>query len=531
MSCINKSPLLETKNGSVSMSKTTKIAAVIDIGSNALRLKIAENKQGEVKIIDYLRYPLSLGRDCFSIGKITFETVDKTCEILKGFLGIIKEYDVDEVKAVATTAVREAENREYIIDQIKLKTGLDVIVLDDAEEKVYIYKDMCRSIEKHEKFNSQGPMVYIGSGSLGFAMYDQGTITFTQTIKAGSLKVSEILGKIQDKTEKFYQVVEEYLSAFTDPLKNIIPTTQSTYFFVSGREVEMIATLCEAKVEGNYWYISKKKFQQLYDIVKLKTPNQLMQLYGITEEKSEVLLTSMAIYKQFLEFTQAKVMMAPLLFLTDALLYEMLCRKESEQYDAIFVQSTVLSARNLAKRYQSIGKHEANVEKYSLKIFDKMKRIHGLADRERLYLQVAAILHDIGKFINIKQHYENSYNIIKNSDIFGLTSVEIDIVANMARYHSSMLPSAQHQDYSSLKASARVLIGKLTAILRLADSLDRGHEQKFDDIDVRIKDKQLIISFTTYSDTVMEEWSFEKKSGLFEDVYGMKACINKKKVI
>jgi exopolyphosphatase/guanosine-5'-triphosphate,3'-diphosphate pyrophosphatase len=513
------------------MSKAPKVAAVIDIGSNALRLKIAEYKQGEIKILDYLRYPLSLGRDCFSIGKITFETVDKTCEIIEGFLNIIKEYDVDEVKAVATTAVREAQNKEYIIDQIKLKTGLDVVVLDDAEEKVYIYKDMCRSIEKHERFNSQGPMVYIGSGSLGFAMYDKGTITFTQTIKAGSLKVSEILGKIQDRTEKFYIVVEEYLRGFTSPLKNIIPTIDSKYFFASGREMEMIATLCEAQVEGDFWYISKKKFQKLYDVVKLKTPEQLMELYDIKEEKAEVLLTSMAIYKQFLEFTQAEIVMAPLLFLTDALLYEMLCNKDAEKYNELFVESTILSARNLGRRYQSISDHEANVERYALKIFDKMKKIHGLGERERLYLQVAAILHDVGKFINLKHHYENSYNIIKNSDIFGLTAVETDIVANLARYHSNEIPSIEHEGYSKFRPSERIIIGKLTAILRIADSLDCGYEKKFDDIDVKIKEKHLIISFSTYKDTVMEEWAFERKSELFEDVYGMKACINKKKVI
>jgi exopolyphosphatase/guanosine-5'-triphosphate,3'-diphosphate pyrophosphatase len=112
-----------------------------------------------------------------------------------------------------------------------------------------------------------------------------------------------------------------------------------------------------------------------------------------------------------------------------------------------------------------------------------------------------------------------------------LTAVETDIVANLARYHSNVIPSIEHEDYSKFKPSERIIVGKLTAILRIADSLDRGYEKKFEDIEVKIKEKQLIISFTTYKDTVMEEWSFEQKSEFFEDVYGMKACINKKKVI
>lgn len=512
-------------------NKNPTIAAVIDIGSNALRLKIAEYKNGEIQVLDYLRYPLSLGRDTFSIGKITFKTIDKACEIIQGFLNIISEYGIEEIRAVATSAVREAQNREYIVDQIKVKTGLSVTVLDDAEEKVYIYKNMCRNIEKHEKFNSQGPMVYIGSGSLAITIYDKGAITFTQTINVGSLKVSEILGQVQDKTEKFYLVVEEYLNTFTDTLKNIVPVTDSKYFFASGREMEMIANLCDAEIDADFWYISKKKFEELYDIIKLKTPDQLMDLYDIREEKAEVLLTSMAIYNEFLRFTKAEIITAPALFLTDALLYEMLCSKESDKWDDVFNKSTVLSARNLAIRYQLLGKHEINVERYSLKIFDKMKKIHGLGYKARLYLQIAAILHDIGKFINLKYHYENSYNIIRNSDIFGLNSTETEIVASIARYHSTITPTMEHYSYNRLKASQRVLIGKLTAILRIADALDRGHEQKFEDIDIKINQSQLIISFTTYKDTVMEEWSFERKSEFFEDVYGMTACINKKKVI
>lgn len=512
-------------------TKQLKIGAVIDIGSNALRLKIAEYKQDEFHILEYLRYPLSLGRDTFSIGKITFETIDKACDVIKGFLNIINEYGVTEVRAVATSAVREAQNREYIIDQIRVKTGLNITVLDSSQEKVYIYRDICRNIEKHKEFNSKGHMVYIGSGSLAVTLYEKGTITFTQSINIGSLKISEILGKVHNKTEKFYLVVEEYLKTFTEMLKNIVPVIDSKYFFASGREIQMIATLCGANQEGNFYYIPKKKFEEFYDIIKVKTPDQLVELYDIAEEKSEVLLTSMAIYNEFLRLTSAEIIAAPALALADALLFEMLYPKECEKLNKIIERSTVLSARNLAIRYQSLGKHEINVEKYSLKIFDKMKNVHGLGSRERLYLQIAALLHDIGKFINLKEHQENSYNIIRNSDIFGLSVMETELIACIARYHTNVIPNMDHYMYNRLKPSQRVLIGKLTSILRIADALDRGHEQKFDNIDVNIKNKQLIISFKTYKDTTMEEWAFKTKSEFFGDVYGMKVSINKKKTI
>ena len=114
-----------------------KSTAVIEIASNELRLKVAEKKGEGVKIIDALSYPLSLGRDTFHYGKISFESICKTADIINGFLQVTKEYGVDDIATIATTAVREATNKEYVLDQIKIKTGLDITVADDSQEKNY----------------------------------------------------------------------------------------------------------------------------------------------------------------------------------------------------------------------------------------------------------------------------------------------------------------------------------------------------------------------------------------------------------
>lgn len=510
--------------------KKIQIAAAIEIGSNALRMKIAEVKQDEIKILEYLRCSISLGKECFSIGKISFDTLDKTCEILRGFLNKIEEYGIEQIDTFATTAIREASNREYILDQIYVKTGLNVRVLENTEEKVYIYKSVCKSIEEHKKFNSKAPIVYIGSGSIGMALYDNGIINFTQSIEVGSLKINEILADVQDKTENYYVVVEEYLKAFTGMLRSMLPIVDSKYFFILGREAETIASLCGAEIDGDFCYVTKKKFTELYDRIKKETVPQIMESCRVSEEKAEVLLPSMAIYNEFLSFTEAEVITLPQIYLTDVIIDNMLSNKQAEKWDKVFRESTILSARKIAQRYNSFSKHEINIEKYSLKIFDSMKKVHGLGKKERLYLQVAALLHDTGKFINLKNHSENSYNIIKNSDIFGLNPTETEIIAIIAKYHGSNLLSLNEFDYMKLTSAQRVLVSKLTAILRLADALDRGHEQKFDDIDVKIKDKQMIVSFSTYKDTIMEEWSFAQNRELFEEVYGIKAVINKKRV-
>jgi exopolyphosphatase/guanosine-5'-triphosphate,3'-diphosphate pyrophosphatase len=196
-----------------------------------------------------------------------------------------------------------------------------------------------------------------------------------------------------------------------------------------------------------------------------------------------------------------------------------------------FGKSAVLSARALARKYNAREAHYLAVEHFALKIFDKMKKLHGMGPREKLLLQLAAILHDTGKFINLSHHYRHSYAIIKGSDIVDLNVMETEIVANLALYHSQKIPSNADENYRRLDLYKRVLISKLSAILRLAVALDRSHTQKFSDIDVKITDSELLVTVMTDKNTDLEQWSFKEKSRFFEEVFGIKATIRKKKIV
>ncbi|OCL28053.1 hypothetical protein U472_02310 [Orenia metallireducens] len=505
-------------------------AAVIYIGSSALYLKIGEKRNKKMKVLESLEYPLSLGHDTFKRDKISFEKVDETCRVLKGFLKLINEYRIDNIKTVATTAIRESKNRDHILDQIKVKTGLQVEVLDDSEEKIYIYKGMCKKLEEIGLNEQQALMCYIGTGRLGVSLYSQSNIKYNQNIRIGSLKLSEILGKIQEKTDKFYIVLEEYLRSFTYMLQKNFPLMNISNFVVSGKEIEMIADLCEVEMEKELCYIPKDKFDSLYDKIKDKTPTQLLNMYNLSPEKSEILLPAMAIYKTVFNFTQAEKIIAPFVFLLDVLLYDILYSEESQKWSNIFVENTIISAQSIGKKYYYNQKHAKVVTEFTMKIFDGVKAIHGLGDRERLLLQIAAILHDVGKYISLKRHYYHSYDIIRASSILGLNNKELEIVANIARYHSKKLPNNSDTSYRKLSTEDKVLVAKLAAILQLGDSLDRSHIKKFEDLKVNLKNKKLEIIGYSNENTLLEAWTFEQKSELFKEVFGIKAEFIKKRV-
>ncbi|MDR1638232.1 MAG: HD domain-containing protein [Clostridiales bacterium] len=504
------------------------LAAVVDIGSNELRLKIAQMAKGKLKYLESLTYPLSLGRDTFNKGKIGFEKVEKACEIIRNFQTIIKEYGVTDIRAVATTAVREATNSDYFLDQLKIKTGLAITVMDDMEEKLYIYKLLMRFMKDEIKRSAM--MVFIGSGNIGVSILEDGRIPFTQNIKVGSLRVSEMFDDIQEYSSEFYVVLEEYLDSFTDVLQHSLPPDVKN-IVVSGTEIEMAAELIGAEKKNLFYHIPVDRFHAFYNDARLKATGQLSKELKIPVEKSELLLPALSVFNNLLGFTKAETIIASQLALSDAMLYEMLCPDDFQAINKDFGKNALLSAAVLAKKNDAVEGHYQRVGDFAVKIFDKMKKIHGMGSREKLLLQIAAILHDIGKFINLSNHFRHSYEIIMGSDIVGLNKLELSIVANIALYHSQIVPSLGDENYRKLDVYNRVLVSKLSAILRLADALDRSHKQKFSEIDVKTTDGELSITVTTDQNIDLEQWSFKEKGRFFEEVFGIKAVIRKKRVL
>jgi len=178
-------------------------------------------------------------------------------------------------------------------------------------------------------------------------------------------------------------------------------------------------------------------------------------------------------------------------------------------------------ARALGERYHYGAAHSAEVEKNSLLLFDRLLRVHGLGQRERLLLQIACILHDTGKHINLRRHYAYSYDLILSSDILGFSDNEKQIIATVAYYHSRFRPSLEDSRFALLSDAQRIVTAKLAAILRLADAMDRSHRQKASDCQIALKGDKLLIRVKSDEDMSLEEWTFEDKADFFEEVFGI----------
>lgn len=505
------------------------IAGVINIGSENISLDIAQNNQNDVEIIESLEYPLFLGRDTFTSGRISFEKVEVMSEKLNGFKRVAEEYGVKNLKIVGTTALREAENVDFILDQIETKTGLVIDVLDDYEEKSHIYMELIRYFEKHQRYKKNDVLfVYIGTGSMGLATYSKGLIDSSQNIKIGSVKVSEMLKDLEEDTLYYSNLIREYLSTFFQPIEVWLNNKKIRTFVTCGNEIEFLASLLD-KDNEEVMNISRSEFFSLFEKLKSKNATELSREYDISESKANSLLSALAFYKMLLEVSNAEnILVFPMVNLSKSLLYQKLLSRRYRRFFNLLIKSTIISARNIGKKYFYEEKHSQTVENYALKLFDVLKPVHKLGKRERLLLQVAAILHDIGKYVNIKKHYLHSHNIIKSTEIMGLTSRELDIVSRISYFHSAQ--DLEIDDYSAQVENQqdKILITKMLAILRLADALDVAHERKLGDIDVSLEENHLKIITHTKRETLLEEWALKRKDNFFLEVFGINPILEKK---
>jgi exopolyphosphatase/guanosine-5'-triphosphate,3'-diphosphate pyrophosphatase len=191
-----------------------------------------------------------------------------------------------------------------------------------------------------------------------------------------------------------------------------------------------------------------------------------------------------------------------------------------------FFSQITASAVNLGRKFHFDETHAHHVVKHSLVIFDALSKEHGMNRRHRVMLETAAILHDIGTYIKASGHNKHGQYIVNNSEIFGLYQDELNIIANVIRYHRGEPPSQSDIDYMTLQREERILVLKMASILRVADALDRGHSQQIKEITVERRPETVVLHVDRVYDLSLEQMSIEEKGGMFQDVFGCKVILN-----
>ncbi|MDD4368863.1 MAG: HD domain-containing protein [Oscillospiraceae bacterium] len=504
------------------MPKKPELLAVIDVGSNGLTLKIAqaERKGNLPRIIESVRGSLALGRDTYNEQVIREDNIVRLCSILLGFRQKLREYRLTQARVVATSAVREAGNRDYVTARIQQETGFSVAVLDNSQERYLHLQATASLFPRFGDCSQEGALlVDIGAGSLQVSSFYQGELYFSHNLMLGSLRVNEALNRLRDKAKDDRRLLDEYVSCELNDAYTL-ETEDVPYrsLIVIGSEIRALKKLAGYKRSDDC--VEPRDAFKLLNKLSGLTPLTLTTQYGVAPDLAEVLLPSALIIGKYLQRPGITALYMPTVDLCDGLLLDEAIRQRQYHLNYNLEAQVVAASRHLARRFAYDKTHTDNVTGHALALFDCLALAYKLTPRMRLLLEVASVLHDIGKVIRLNDHSRQSFNMILSSDIPGLSDRERLMVAYIARQHSAFA-SPGKADMPELDENERKTVLPLGSILRLADGLDASHRQKLPTIRPRIRRGLLVIPLDTTEDTTLERSTARDKGHYFTQVFGL----------
>ncbi len=503
--------------------------AAIDVGSASIRLKVIQiAEDGDIQVLENVIRSLAIGRDTFSQGRISPEMVDEVCQVLMGFKRIMREYKVKTKRVVATTAMREAMNQDYVLEQIRVRTGFSVEVLSRSEERYLTRQAAFATVPDFRKRSAEGLLyTHIGSGTTQIAAYDQDGLSFSQSTQMGALRIRQMLSSIEEQTLRFSQVMEEFMISNLDFILQKGVRQPYSHYLISGDIGERLYRICAGeKSEAEFTRLSVDQFEKMYQKILTMSSREIGETYEMEPERAALVVPSMLIVHTFCGITNAKWIS----FSFSGLLDGVLAATQENKLQRMQSLEDILSyTKTIAKMFRCDMKHAQQVNEYALMLFDALSKAHGLNARHRLMLQIAVLLHDSGKFLNLNEHADHSAMIIHATEFTGISTEEKDMIAIMVRFHEGGEMSGQDMEFMGFGRKNRLVLAKLTGILRLANAMDYSHRRKLKNVKMSIHGGRLVISAIVQQDATLENWKIRQFAEYIQDVFGLQLEFNIKR--
>ncbi len=502
----------------------TKTVAVIDMGSSAIRMVIAEiDDAGHWRRLDRAGKPVGLGRDVFVDGYLSGDSMRQAIKILSGFREMLEGWQIaeDDVRVIATSAIREAKNRDTFLDRVYMRTGFRIDIVEGVEENHLTYLAVQHAVDhmRPQFSRANSLIIEVGGGTTEVMMLRRGKMVAAHSLRLGTIRLEQQVRASWESTEDLETFLRENIRV-TQEILNAEMRMDSIRFFVAvGGDARLAAARAGRKEQAGFSVVEREDFNELIAALQGYSLDEIVSELEVTYNEAEGLVPALLILKMFLDSTQAKQLIVPDVSIREGVLLSF-ALGASKEVEHEFYTQVVASAANLGKKYRFDEAHAMHVRKLALSLFDQLADDHGMDQHARMLLEVAAILHDTGNYIRASGHHKHGQYIVANSEIFGLSRSDIAIVSHIVRYHRKAMPNSSHTSFISLRREQRIRVMKLSAILRVADALDRGHNQRIRDFRVE-KDEDLVTLYCDYAgDISAEKHGLELKAEMFEEVFG-----------
>lgn len=490
--------------------------AATDVGSNAIRFLAAEfTDHSTYEVLDQIRVPVRLGHDVFLTGKLTDDAIEAAVEAFKSFAGRLNDLGIKRHRAVATSAVRESRNGAVLVERAKKEAGLSLEAITGAEEARLVHL----AVRNRIRLGKQKWLIAdLGGGSVELSIVDENGIHRSESHEMGSVRLLEELAVAGEEPGRFRRRLEEYTAALRS--SRILHSKVAGYI-ATGGNIESLAKLAAVPVGNNgVAALSVSELRALIERLARLSYNDRVAQLGLREDRADVILPAAMVYERIAVLAGADTIQVPNVGVKDGVVIDLLeqhawsGRRRDTQERAV-----TSGALALGRRFHFDEAHARHVARLAASLFDQLRRVHNLDREDRGLLLAAALLHDIGIFISLKRHHKHSLYIISESELPGLTQDEIGLVANVARYHRKTAPASHHVPFTALSEKNRTRVVKLSALLRLADALDREHLQRVQGVTADFDGKRLDLVVNGTGDLLLERWALQKKAQLFEKIF------------
>lgn len=458
--------------------------AAIDVGTNSIHMIVVEEQKHGYRVIDKEKEMVQLGRGSLEGRPLTDDAIERGVEAMTKMAGIAERWQVNEVVAVATSAIREAPNRRRFISAAQKASGIRVRVISGEEEADYIYRAVRGAVDFH---GGTALAVDIGGGSVELIVGTADQVYLTSSEPVGALRMSQMFTLDRAATPA---LVDECRSYVAKRLKKTLARVSALGFDFSvgtSGTIVALATLVsngDTMTSGLKW-LSRKRLRELIDALTPLSAADRAKRFSIDERRAGTILGGAIVLDVIMRGLKLEQIRASDAALREGIVDSVLDRVREPRERGSVRRASVLS---LAERSDVERTHATHVARLALRIFDQTQDLHRLRTGERELLEYAALLHEVGMHVSYQGHHKHSYYLISHAGLRGFTTDQVAVVANVARYYRKSPPRDEDENFAQLSDAQKDVVRKLSAILRIADALDRGRRRAVRDVGVETQD-------------------------------------------
>lgn len=488
-----------------------RVVAAIDVGTNAVRLELVRRlPDGSRESVHQERDPVRPGEGVFKTGRISSSVADRLMATLRRYAALCKRHKA-QVRAVATSALREAKNREDIIRRARNEAGLRLEVVSGAEEA----RLTCLGVLEGRPPNARSLCIDIGGGSTEVATAKGEHPIALFSVAVGALRLTEAFDGQENAAHQLHLMRDFAREAFERALPRSMPRMPRTGIGSSG-SIRAVVRFAAADGTG---HVTLRQLRKTIDEIAAMSLEE--RRHHFEPNRAQTIVAGAVILEAVMQHLKLEAVTAVDRGLRHGVLIDLLRRQDTHGKDAALAEAAI----QLGLHFRFDRRHAEQVSRIALFLFDHLAKLHKLPDTARSFLEAAALLHDIGNSISYAQHHKHTYYILAGSDVPGLADREKEIVARIARYHRRSPPETNHAGMNGLSTSEKRLVRRLATLLRVADSLDRSHHELVQELSAKVRANTVSLHLKTKAPADLELWDVAHEARLFRQVFGRRLIV------